>query len=103
MPNAEVQKMVRQGLNDLCQIDDSRISPVLLFPVFVIGFACVEDETRQQVSALFEKLIGFSGFGNVRLARDVAHQWWSNYDSGDYEGWNWTQQMDIYRISIPLT
>ncbi len=99
----KVQQVVREGLRNLGQITNVRSTAVLLFPVFVFGFAAVEDDTRDEISAQFRKIIAFSGFGNARLARDVVRQWWTDYDSGKCTSLSWTQRMEHYDTSVILT
>ncbi|EXJ84057.1 hypothetical protein A1O3_04724 [Capronia epimyces CBS 606.96] len=101
--NPRVQQVVRDGLAHLGQINYLRNMAVLLFPVFVLGFACVDRDTRAQIESHFQQLIAFSGFGNVRLARDVVRQWWFDYDSGNGHSWSWRQRMELYGTTLPLT
>ncbi|KAK5553782.1 DNA-binding transcriptional regulator ume6 [Exophiala xenobiotica] len=99
----KVQTCIRQGLDDMQQIQASGVLAFLLFPAFVFGFASVLSEQRAEVSAVFDRLSGFSGLGNVRLARDLVKTSWLDHGTGCVRSWDWMQQMQANGISVPVT
>ena len=98
-----LQQAVEHGIGHLCRMQTPGVLSVSLFPAFVLGFACVHMETREQTSGIFQKLLGFSSFGNVRLAWDMLQRWWADYDSGVCEVWNWKRYLESHETSLPLT
>jgi len=101
--DAKVQTAVQCGLSEMKQIQASGVMAFLLFPAFVIGFASVATNEREQASAQFERLSRFSGLGNIRLAHDVVKRSWADYDNGMRSSWDWTRQMEMHGISLPVT
>ncbi len=99
----KVQTCIRQGLDDMQQIQASGVLAFLLFPAFVFGFASVLSEQRAEVSAVFDRLSSFSGLGNVRLARDLVKSSWLGHGTGCIRPWDWMQQMQTNGISVPVT
>ncbi|KAK3623422.1 hypothetical protein LTR56_021598 [Elasticomyces elasticus] len=98
-----LQQAVEHGIGHLCKMQTQGGLSVSLFPAFVLGFACIRSKTREQASGIFQKLLGFSSFGNVRLAWDMLQRWWADYDSGVCEVWNWKRYLESHETSLPLT
>ncbi|KAK4912207.1 hypothetical protein LTR49_019303 [Elasticomyces elasticus] len=98
-----LQQAVEHGIGHLSRMQTPGGLTLSLFPAFVLGFACVHTKTREQVSGIFQKLLGFSSFGNVRLAWDMLQRWWADYDSGACELWNWKRYLESQETSLPLT
>ncbi|KAK5728134.1 hypothetical protein LTR17_012142 [Elasticomyces elasticus] len=98
-----LQQAVEHGIGNLCRMQIPGGLSVSLFPAFVLGFACIHAKTREQTSGIFQKLLGFSSFGNVRLAWDMLQRWWADYDSGACKVWNWKRYLESHETSLPLT
>ncbi|KIX08410.1 uncharacterized protein Z518_03066 [Rhinocladiella mackenziei CBS 650.93] len=99
----KVKIAVRNGLDNMHQIQARGVLAFLLFPAFVLGIASVTPEHRSEISAVFERLRNFSALGNVKLAYEVVKRSWLDYGRGIPRSWDWIQQMEVNRISLPVT
>lgn len=100
----KVQMMVQNGLEGLSSIEEPGILTFGLFPVFVIGTACIHEQTRAMVEKQLNRIERLCRFRNVMLCRDVIRGAWSVSDSeGDGHGWDWIRLMEEQSVSLPIT
>ncbi len=92
-------------MEDMRQIQGTGVLAFLLFPIFALGFASIQQDERDACTAQFERLMTFSGLGNVKLAHDVVKQSWTEHDGSGSNGWtwDWVQHMENHGISLPVT
>jgi hypothetical protein len=102
MSGKRVQVVVRRGLDHTQGIQYRGPLSCLLFPAFVLGFACTSPEQRAQASALFERLQSVSNFRNITLAQWVVQQSWNDFDNGARRTWDWIQRMEAHQISFAV-
>lgn len=75
----------------------------MLFPCFFLGVASTVPNDRQEITAEFERLQGWSGLENLKLAHNVVNRLWDAYDSGLARPWDWMMHKDLHGISVPVT
>lgn len=100
----KVQAMAQTGLEALSSIEAPGILTYGLFPVFVIGTACIHEHTREMVDKQLDRIESICWFRNVMLCRDVIRGAWRVSDSeGDGHGWDWIRLMEEQSVSLPIT
>lgn len=100
----KVQTMTQNGLEALSFIEKPGILTFGLFPVFVIGTACIDEQTRDMVEEQLNRIERLCRFRNVMLCRDVIRGAWRVSDSeGDGHGWDWIRLMEEQSVSLPIT
>lgn len=99
----KVQMMVQRGLESLSSIEAPRMLSFGLFPVFVIGMACIHEQSRGVVEEQLDHIEKFCQFRNIQLCRDVIQGAWGICDSGDGHSWDWIRLMEGQRVSLPIT
>lgn len=99
----KVQTMVQKGLESLSSIEAPRMLSFGLFPVFVIGMACIHEQSRGAVEEQLDHIEKFCQFRNIQLCRDVIRGAWGVCDSGDGHSWDWIRLMEGQRVSLPIT
>ena len=100
----KVQTTAQKGLEALSLIEAPGILTFGLFPVFVIGTACIYEQTRDMVDKQLDRGERICRFRNVMLCRDVIRSAWRVSDSeGDGHGWDWIRLMEEQSVSLPIT
>ena len=99
----KVQTMVQKGLESLSSIEAPGMLSFGLFPIFVIGMACIHEQSRNIVEEQLDRIDGFCRFRNIQLCRDVIHGAWGVCDSGDGHSWDWIRLMEGQCVSLPIT
>jgi hypothetical protein len=94
---------VKSAIGDLEQIDTaSRVLSCLLFPLFIIGTASIEEADRTVVKTHFQNLKAWGGLGNVKVAQQIVQRSWTSHDNIP-RSWDWMAQMEMSGISVPVT
>lgn len=75
----------------------------LLFPLFIIGSASIEEDDRTIVSEIFHRLEKFSQLGNVVVAHRVVKGMWEKFDGGAERSWDWMEQLREGNVSVLVT
>lgn len=100
----KVQATAQKGLEALSLIEAPGILTFGLFPIFVIGTACIYEQTRDMVDKQLDRGERLCRFRNVMLCRDVIRSAWRVSDSeGDGHGWDWIRLMEEQSVSLPIT
>jgi hypothetical protein len=100
----KLQTAVKSAIGDLEQIDTaSGVLSCLLFPLFIIGTASIEDADRVVVKTHFQNLKAWSGLGNVKVAQHIVQRSWTSHDNNIPRSWDWVAQMEMSGISVPVT
>lgn len=102
--NSKVQDIVKSSLADMQRISpDSGGKSCLLFPLFIMGAASINNEDREAVSAQFDALGSWSALGNVSLAHKAVRDMWKDHDSGVPRSWDWMRHLQTCHTSLLVT
>jgi Fungal specific transcription factor domain len=100
----KLQTAVKSAIQDLEKISSaSGVFSCLLFPLFIIGTASIEENDRGVVKSRFRGLTAWSGLGNVKVAQQIVQNSWANHDKAIPRSWDWIAQMEKHGISVPVT
>jgi hypothetical protein len=89
----KLQTAVKSAIGDLEQIDTaSGVLSCLLFPLFIIGTASIENADRIMVKTHFQNLKAWSGLGNVKVAQQIVQRIWTSHDDNIPRSWDWVAQ-----------
>ncbi|KFZ25485.1 hypothetical protein V502_00036 [Pseudogymnoascus sp. VKM F-4520 (FW-2644)] len=100
----KLQTGVKRAIEDLEKIQTaSGIFSCLLFPLFIIGTASIEENDGEVVKSRFQSLAAWSGLGNVKIAQRIVQNSWENFDEAVPRSWDWIAQMERHGISVPIT
>ena len=97
-----VQQVVRTAITRFDDVQSSAMS-CLLFPLFVVGCATIDQNQRSTINHHFERVSAWSRLGNIKLAQEVVHQVWSQHDVGMPRSWNWMQQLRSQGVNFLVT
>jgi hypothetical protein len=100
----KLQSAVKSAIGDLEQVDTaSGVLSCLLFPLFIIGTASIEEADRTMVKTHFQNLKAWSGLGNIKVAQQIVERSWTGHDDKIPRSWDWMAQMEMSGISVPVT
>lgn len=99
----KVQTMVRRGLDSLSSIQMPGLLSFALYPVFVIGTACIQRQDRDVLDEQLGRIERVRRFRNVQLCRTVIRNIWTAYDAGEEQSWDWIRLMEAQGVSVPVT
>lgn len=98
-----VQTMVRSGLESLGAMNDmTGLRFFSLFPLFVIGVACIRVPDREELEGYADRVERIRRVGSIRVCRGVIRRAWRAYDGGEKRGWDWRRRMEAEDVSVPL-
>lgn len=98
----KVQTMVRRGLGSLLSIQIPGLLSFALYPVFVLGIACIGQEDRKVIEDQLERIEKFRRFRNVQVCRSIIRDAWAAYDAGKMQSWNWIHLMKAQGVSVSV-
>lgn len=99
----KVQTMVDRGLQCLSSVELPDLLSFALFPVFVIGMACIQQQSREGIEEQLDRVDGFRQFRNAQVCRNVMRSVWEAYDTGDGHSWDWIRLMEVQGTNVPVT
>lgn len=99
----KVQTMVRRGLDSLSSIQMPGLQSFTLYPVFVIGTACIQQQDREVLDEQLDRIERLRRFRNVQLCSSVIKNTWAAYDAGEKQSWDWIRLMETQGVSVPVT
>ena len=100
----KLQTAVKSAIGDLEQIDTaSGVLSCLLFPLFIIGTASIENADRIVVKTHFQNLKAWSGLGNVKVAQQIVQRIWTSHDDNIPRSRDWVAQREMSGICVPVT
>jgi hypothetical protein len=96
-----VQAVVRHCLEHLSSIRTTGIQQFLLFPVFVVGMACIRQEDRNVIEEFLMKVEVFCR-GNVDACSRLIQKTWDSYDAGVERSWDWLYLVETDGSSVAI-
>ena len=99
----KVQTMVHRGLNSLLSVQTPGLQSFALYPVFVIGMACIQQQEKDVLNEQLDRIERVRGFRNVQLCRTVIRNTWIAHDAGEKQSWNWIRLIEAQGVSVPVT
>lgn len=99
----KVQTMVRRGLSSLSSIQMPGLQSFALYPAFVIGVACIQQQDRDVLDEQLDRIERLRRFRNVQLCRSVIRNSWTAHDAGEKQSWDWIRLMEAQGVSVPVT
>lgn len=101
--NEKVQTMVDRGLQCLSAVKLPDLLSFALFPVFIIGMACIQQQSREVIDEQLDRVDGFGQFRNAQVCRNVMRSAWEAYDTGVEHNWDWIRLMEVQGTNVPVT
>lgn len=99
----KVQTVVDRGLQYLSSVELPDLLSFALFPVFVIGVACIQQQSRGFIEEQLDRIDGFRQFRNAQVCRNIMRSAWEAYDTGDGHSWDWIRLMEVQGMNVPVT
>jgi hypothetical protein len=97
----KVQVVVRRCLEHLSSIRTIGIHQFLLFPIFVVGMACIRQEDRTVLEGLLIKMEMYCR-GNVDACGRLIRKTWESYDAGVERSWDWMYLVEPDGVSVAI-
>lgn len=79
----KVQTVVDRGLQCLSSVELPDLLSFALFPVLVIGMACIQQQSRENIDEQLDRVDRFRQFRNAQVCRNIIRSAWEAYDTGD--------------------
>ncbi|BCR87080.1 uncharacterized protein ACHE_31067A [Aspergillus chevalieri] len=99
----KVQTMVDRGLQCLSSVELPGLLSFTQFPVFVIGMACIQQQSRRVSKEQLYRIKEFRQFRNAQVCRVVIGSAWEAYDTGDGHSWDWIRLMEVQETNVSVT
>lgn len=99
----KVQTVVDRGLESLSSVKLPNLLSFTLFPVFVIGMASIQQQSRGVIEEQLARIQESRLFQNVQVCRNIIGSAWEAYDTGDSHSWDWIHIMEMQGTNVPVT